>query len=205
MTQKQFLWYTVKEIIPLNPGDNLEPSWYRASTAEGFSVLAQYWQKHALPPARLRKVTWLKVVHRYWRGTGHRYQASTEICSGSVLALLWSRLLADTWSQDSGCTMPVPGQPSTRSQLSSTGIAPCLQLVQYCAVCKYWHESDFSTWELKEVLLIQKKFLYWNKSTSLDQWKFFWINKTFFSWKKFLFWFEETVFSVKDSKNDFKS
>ena len=23
---------------------------------------------------------------------------------------------------------------------------PCLQLARHCAVCKYWHESDFSTW-----------------------------------------------------------
>ena len=42
--------------------------------------------------------------------------------------------------------MPVPLQPSARYQFSSTGIAPCLQLALYCAVFKYWHESDFSTW-----------------------------------------------------------
>ena len=42
--------------------------------------------------------------------------------------------------------MPVPRQLSARYQLSSTGIAPCLQLAWYSAVCKYWHESDFSTW-----------------------------------------------------------
>ena len=47
----------------------------------------------------------------YWRGTGQRYHASTEICTGSVLASLRSRLLADTWSQDWGCTLPVPRQP----------------------------------------------------------------------------------------------
>ena len=128
---------------------NLQPVLYRTSTAEGFTVLARYWHKHGLPPAWLRKVTWLQVAHRYWRGTGHRYHASTEICTGSVLELLRSRLLADTWFQDCGCTMPVPRQPSARYQLPSTGIAPCLQLAWYCAVCKYWHESDFSTWELK--------------------------------------------------------
>ena len=77
----------------------------------------------------------------------HRYHASTKICTGSVLALLRSRFLADTWSQDSGRAMPVPRQPSARYRLSSTSIAPCLQLARYCAVCKYWHESDFSTWE----------------------------------------------------------
>ena len=84
-------------------------------------------------------VTWLEVAHWYWRGKGHRYHASTEICTGSVLALLQSRLLADTWSQDWCCTMPVPRKPSARYQPSRTGIAPCLQLARYCAVCKYWH------------------------------------------------------------------
>ena len=42
--------------------------------------------------------------------------------------------------------MTVPRQPSAHYQLSGTGIAPCLQLARYCAACKYWHESDFSTW-----------------------------------------------------------
>ena len=121
--------------------------WYYASTVEGFAVLARYWHKRDLPPAQIRKVTWLEVVHRYWRGTEHRYLASTEICTGSILVLLRSLLLADTWSRDWGCTMPVPHQPSTRYQLSSRGIAPCLQLARYYAVSKYWRESDFSTWE----------------------------------------------------------
>ena len=74
------------------------------SVSEGFAVLARYWYKHGLPLARLQKVIWLEVVHRYWRATGHRYHASTEICTGSAMALLRSRLLADTWSQDLGCT-----------------------------------------------------------------------------------------------------
>ena len=71
-----------------NPSGNLQPTWYLASTTEGFAVLARYWHKHDLPPARLRRVTWLEVVHRYWRGTGQRYHASTEICTSSVLVLL---------------------------------------------------------------------------------------------------------------------
>ena len=58
---------------------------------------------HGLPPAQHRKVTWPEVVHRYWRGTRHQYHASTEICTRSVLSLLRSRLLADTWSQDWDC------------------------------------------------------------------------------------------------------
>ena len=105
--------------------------------------MAWYWHKHGLPFARLRKVTWPEVVHRYWRATGHRYHASTEICTGSVLALLRSRSLGDTWSQNWICTMPVPCQPSAQYQLSSRGIAPCLHLSWYYAVSKYWHESDF--------------------------------------------------------------
>ena len=107
-------------------------------------VLARYWHKHGLPRARLRKVTWLQVAHRYWRGTGHPYYASTEICTGSVLAFLGNRLSADTWSQDWGCTMTVPRQLSGRYQLSSTGTASCLQLARYSAVYKCWHEFDFS-------------------------------------------------------------
>ena len=51
---------------------------------------------------------------QYWRGTGHRYHSNTKICTGSVLVLLRSRLLADTWFQDWGCTMPVPRQSSVR-------------------------------------------------------------------------------------------
>ena len=82
------------------------PRLYRASTANPSAVLARYWHKHGLPPERLRKVTWLEVVHRYWRGTRHRYHSGTEICTGSVLALLRSRLLADTWSRDWSCTIP---------------------------------------------------------------------------------------------------
>ena len=39
--------------------------------------------------------------------------------------------------------MPVPRQPSARYQMSSTGIAPCLQLARYTAVCKYWHDPTF--------------------------------------------------------------
>ena len=74
---------------------NLQPAWYRASNAEIFAVLARYWHKHGLPPARLRKVTWLEVVHWYWRGTEYRYHASTKICTGLVLELLRSRLLFD--------------------------------------------------------------------------------------------------------------
>ena len=77
----------------------------------------------------------------------HTY-SSSEICTGAILALLRSRLLADTWFQDWGCTMPVLRQPSARYQLSTTGISPCLQLMQYCAVCEYWHQSDFPTWVL---------------------------------------------------------
>ena len=118
-----------------------------SSAVEGFAVLARYWHKHGLPPARLRKVNWLEDVHRYWRVTGHWYYASTEICTGSVLALLQCRLLAETWSRNWGCTMPVPRQPLASYQLSSTSIAPCLQLARYCSVCKYWHESEFSTWD----------------------------------------------------------
>ena len=95
------------------------------------TVMSWCWQKHGLPPARLRKVTWLEVVHRYWRGTGNRYHASTEICTGSVLALLRSRLLADTWSQDWGCTISVPCQPPTL-------------------------ESDFSTWFFSKIENISK-------------------------------------------------
>ena len=79
----------------------------------------------------MRKVTWLEVGHRYWHGIGHRNHTSTEICTGSVLALLRSRLLAETWSQDWGCPIPVPRQPSARYQLSNTRIAPCLQLARY--------------------------------------------------------------------------
>ena len=86
----------VRNMDGIIPGGNLQPALYRASTAEGFAVLPRYWHKHGLPALWLRKVTWLKVVHRYWRSTGHRYHASTEICNGSVLALLQSRLLADT-------------------------------------------------------------------------------------------------------------
>ena len=81
----------------------------------------------------------LSVNAWYWT----LYHASTEIYTGSVLALLRSRLLADTWSRDWGCTIPVPRQPSACYQLSSTGILPYLQLARYCTVCKYWHESDF--------------------------------------------------------------
>ena len=66
------------------------------------AVLAQCRHKHGLPPARLRVSTWLEIVHRYWRDTGHRYQPSTEIYTGSVLALLRSRLLADNCSQNWG-------------------------------------------------------------------------------------------------------
>ena len=121
--------------------------WYRASTAEGFAVLARYWHnKHGLPPEWFRKLTWLEVVHRYWRDTGHRYHPSTEIFIGSVLALVRCRLLANTWYQDWGCTMPVPRQPLAWYKLSSTGFALCLQLPRYYVVSKYWHESDFSTW-----------------------------------------------------------
>ena len=117
---------------------------------------------------QIQKVTWLEAVHRYWRGTGHRYHASTEICTGSVLTLLRSRLLADTWSQDWGCTMPVPRQPSAWYQLPSTGIAPCLQLARYCAVCKYCYESDFSTWVLVKLnrILLQNSL---KKSKRFDQ------------------------------------
>ena len=124
----------------------LIPRQYRRRIFSTGAVLAQIWNKHGLPPTRLRKVTWLEVVHRYWRSTGHWYHASTEICTGVLLASLRSRLLSDTWSQDWGCTMPVPCQPSARYHLSSTGIAPYLQLARYCVVCKYCHESDFSTW-----------------------------------------------------------
>ena len=104
----------------------LEPHQYRRRICSTGAVLVQSWHKHDLPPVRLQKVTWLEVVHRYWRGTGHRYHASTEICIGSVLALLRSWLLADTWSQDWGCTtcMPEPRQPSARYQLASADIAP---------------------------------------------------------------------------------
>ena len=49
--------------------------------------------------------------------------------------------------------MPVPRQPSARYQLSSTGIASWSQLLRYCAVCKYWHESDFPTWDHLQVSL----------------------------------------------------
>ena len=84
-------------------------------------VMAQAWPTTGVAP----KVTWLEVDHRYWRATGHRYHGSTEICTGSIPALLRSRLLADTWSQDRNCIMPVQRQPSARHQLSSTGIAPC--------------------------------------------------------------------------------
>ena len=80
------------------PGGNLQQAWYRASTAEGFAVLARCWHKYGLPPARLQKVTWLEIVYRNWRGSGHLYHVSTEICTGTVLASLRSRLLADTWS-----------------------------------------------------------------------------------------------------------
>ena len=78
------------------PGGNLQAAWYCSSTAEGFAVLEWYWHKHGLPPAQLRNVTWSEVAHQYCCGTGHRYHASTEICTGSVLALLQSRLLTDT-------------------------------------------------------------------------------------------------------------
>ena len=121
---------------------SLIPRQYRKRICSTGAVLAY----DSLPPARLWKVTWLEVVHRYWRSTGHMYHVSTEICTGSVLELLQSQLLADTWFQNWGCTVPVPLQPSARYQLSSTGIFPCLQLARYCAVCKYWHESDFSIW-----------------------------------------------------------
>ena len=126
---------------------SLVPRQNRKRICSTGTALALCWLKHGLPLARLQKITWLEVVHRCCRGTGHRYHSSTEIGTGSVLALLRSRLLTDTWSQDWGCTMPVSRQPSNRYQLPSTGIAPCLQLARYCAVCKYWHESDFSIWE----------------------------------------------------------
>ena len=72
--------------------------------------------------------TWLEVAHWYWRGTGHWYHASTAICNGFILALLRSRLLPDTWSQDWGCTMPVPSQPSARCRhcpFFTTGAVLC--------------------------------------------------------------------------------
>ena len=153
---------SIAEKLCCSPGGNLQPAWYCSSTAEGSSVLAWYWHKHGLPSAWLRKVTWLEVIHRYWRGTGHRYHASTDICTGSVLALLRSRLLADTWTPDWGCTMPVPRHPFARYQLSSTGIAPCLQLARYCAVSKYWHECDFSTWGDEHYNISEKYRVYKN-------------------------------------------
>ena len=53
--------------------------------------------------------------------------------------------------------MSVPRQPSAWYQLSSTCITPCLQLMaQYSVVCKYWHESDFSTWDtITFIILVQ--------------------------------------------------
>ena len=123
----------------------MQPGWYRASTTEGFAVVAWYWHKHGLSLARLRKVTWPEVAYRYWRATGHRHHTSTEICTGSVLALLRSLSLGDTWSQNWICTMRVPCQPSAQYQLSSRGIAPCLELTWYSAIWKHWRESDFST------------------------------------------------------------
>ena len=118
-------------------------------------VLVRYWQKYSLPPVRLWKVTWLQVVHRYWRGTGHRYHASTEICNSSVLALHKSRLLADTWCRDWCCTMPVQRQSSARYQLSSTRIAPCLQLAWY------WHKHGLPTAQLWKVIWLEVVHWYW--------------------------------------------
>ena len=62
-------------------------------------------------------------------------------------------------------------RPSARYQLSSTGIPPCLQLERYCAVCQYWHETDFSTWaqveiynQLSSVPVPQKNLQYWHSA-----------------------------------------
>ena len=59
---------------------------------------------------------------QYWNGTGDRYHASTEIYTVSVLPLLRSRLLADTWSQNWSSTMPILRQPSARYQLSNKAL-----------------------------------------------------------------------------------
>ena len=156
-----------------SPGENLQPTCTTPvpqKDLQYWRVLVQCWHQHGLPPTLLQKLTWLEVVHRYWRSTEHRYHTSTEICTGSVVALLRSRLLADTWSQDWGCTMPVLRQPLPRYQLSSTGIAPCLELAQYCitlinyrggnlqpawycastaerfaALVRHWHSGGIST------------------------------------------------------------
>ena len=42
--------------------------------------------------------------------------------------------------------MPKIKSLKKKYQLFSTGIDPHLQLARYSAVCKYWQESDFSTW-----------------------------------------------------------
>ena len=62
--QKQPIRRVVRRLRCNVPGKKLQPAWYRAGIAEGFEVLALYWHKHGLPPVRLRKVTWLEVVHR---------------------------------------------------------------------------------------------------------------------------------------------
>ena len=61
---------------------------------------------------------------------------------------------------------------SARYHLSSTGIAPSLQLGRYSAVCKYWHESDFSTWECSKKFPSELR--RWNR-----RWYFFSSLKTF--------------------------
>ena len=33
------------------PGGNLQPAWYRVSTAEGFALLARYWHSAGLSAA----------------------------------------------------------------------------------------------------------------------------------------------------------
>ena len=69
----------------LHPGGNLQPAWYHASKAEECAVLARYWHKHGLPPARLQKVIGWKLsiatgavldigimlaLNLYWFSTG---------------------------------------------------------------------------------------------------------------------------------------
>ena len=72
------------------PGGNLQAAWYRASTAEGFAVLAPHWYEQGLSPARLQKVTWMEVVHRYWTLVPcqhwNLYWFSTDITPKSVVS-----------------------------------------------------------------------------------------------------------------------
>ena len=89
----------------------------------------------------------LSVLEQYWTSVPcqhwNLYWFSTGITPKSVVRrYLFSEL---------GLIMPVSRQPSSRYQLSSTSIAPCLQLARYYAVCKYWRESDFSTWVLSHL------------------------------------------------------